>query len=102
LAIPFSNDPEFIKTRKIVLCTLVSLAKPPQTVTFDRVIVDEASINKIDHLLMPFQLSLKRQSYYSIPISDKIAGESARAKPPIPAVSVMALSSISRFASSGP
>jgi energy-coupling factor transporter ATP-binding protein EcfA2 len=62
LAIPISNDSEFIKTRKIVLCTLVSLAKLPQNVTFDRVIVDEASINKIDHLLMPFQLSLKRQS----------------------------------------
>jgi energy-coupling factor transporter ATP-binding protein EcfA2 len=60
LAIPFSNDSEFIKTKKIVLCTLVSLAKLPQNVTFDRVVVDEASINKIDHLLMPFQLSLKR------------------------------------------
>jgi hypothetical protein len=62
LAIPFSNDSEFIKTRKIVLCTLVSLAKLPKNVSFDRVIVDEASINKIDHLLMPFQMSLKRQS----------------------------------------
>jgi hypothetical protein len=62
LAIPFSNDSEFIKTRKIVLCTLVSLAKLPQNITFDRVIVDEASINKIDHLLMPFQMNLKMES----------------------------------------
>ncbi|MGH9953998.1 MAG: AAA domain-containing protein, partial [Nitrososphaeraceae archaeon] len=62
LSIPFSNESEFIKTRKIVLCTLVSLAKLPQNITFDRVIVDEASINKIDHLLMPFQMSLRRES----------------------------------------
>jgi hypothetical protein len=62
LAIPVSSDSELIRTRKIVLCTLVSLPKLPQNVTFDKLIVDEASINKIDHLLMPFQLSLKRQS----------------------------------------
>ena len=61
LAIPFSNDSEFIKTRKMVLCTLLSLPKLPQNVSFDRVIIDEASINKIDHLLMPFQLSLRRK-----------------------------------------
>jgi hypothetical protein len=29
--------------------------------SFDRVIIDEASINKIDHLLMPFQVSLRRK-----------------------------------------
>src|SRR5918992_2837897 len=32
LAIPFSNDSEFIRTRKIVLCTLVSLAKLPKNI----------------------------------------------------------------------
>ena len=61
LAIPFSNDSEFVRTRKIVLCTLLSLPKLPQNITFDRVVIDEASINKIDHLLMPFQLSLRRK-----------------------------------------
>jgi hypothetical protein len=62
LAIPVSNDSELIRTKKIVLCTLVLLPKLPRNVTFDRLVVDEASINKINHLLMPFQLSLKRQS----------------------------------------
>ena len=61
LTIPFNNDSEFIRTRKIVLCTLLSLPKLPQNVSFDRVIIDEASINKIDHLLMPFQMSLRRR-----------------------------------------
>jgi hypothetical protein len=75
LAIPFSNDSEFIRTRKIVLCTLVSLAKLPKNVTFDRVIVDEASINKIDQLLMPFQLSLKRQSKESFVYKSTFRGE---------------------------
>jgi hypothetical protein len=58
LPIPFSNDVEVIKTKKIVLCTILSLPRLPKDTRFDRLIIDEASITKIDQLLIPLQMTL--------------------------------------------
>ena len=58
LPIPFSNDVGVIKSRKIILCTILSLPRLPKDISFDRLIIDEASITKIDQLLMPLQMSL--------------------------------------------
>ncbi|MFZ0510351.1 MAG: AAA domain-containing protein [Candidatus Nitrosopolaris sp.] len=58
LPIPFSNDVEVIKTKKIILCTILSLPRLPKDTRFDRLIIDEASITKIDQLLIPLQMSL--------------------------------------------
>jgi energy-coupling factor transporter ATP-binding protein EcfA2 len=58
LPIPFSNDVELIRSKKIVLCTILSLPRLPKDTRFDRLIIDEASITKIDQLLIPLQMSL--------------------------------------------
>ena len=58
LRIPFSNDVGVIKSKKIILCTILSLPRLPKDISFDRLIIDEASITKIDQLLMPLQMSL--------------------------------------------
>jgi energy-coupling factor transporter ATP-binding protein EcfA2 len=69
LPIPFSNDVGIIKSKKIILCTILSLPRLPKDIRFDRLIIDEASITKIDQLLMPLQMSLSSSnsrppSYY--------------------------------------
>lgn len=58
LPITFSNDVEVIKAKKIILCTILSLPRLPKDTRFDRLIIDEASITKIDQLLIPLQMSL--------------------------------------------
>ena len=58
LPIPFSNDVEVIATKKITLCTILSLPRLPKDTRFDRLIIDEASITKINQLLIPLQMSL--------------------------------------------
>jgi len=58
LPIPFSNDIGIIKSRRIILCTILSIPRLPNDIGFDRLIIDEASITKIDQLLMPLQMSL--------------------------------------------
>jgi energy-coupling factor transporter ATP-binding protein EcfA2 len=57
LPIPFSNDVEVMKAKKIILCTILSLPRLPKDTRFDRLIIDEASITKIDQLLIPLQMS---------------------------------------------
>jgi superfamily I DNA and/or RNA helicase len=63
LPIDFSNSVEIIKRKNIILCTTMSLAKLPCDIKFDRLIIDEASINKVDQLLMPMQMGLKTSSF---------------------------------------
>jgi energy-coupling factor transporter ATP-binding protein EcfA2 len=62
LPIPFSNDVGVIKSKRIILCTILSLPRLPKDIGFDRLIIDEASITKIDQLLMPLQMSLSSSS----------------------------------------
>jgi len=62
LPIPFSNDMELIRSKKIILCTILSLPRLPKDTRFDRLIIDEASITKIDQLLIPLQMSLSSSS----------------------------------------
>jgi superfamily I DNA and/or RNA helicase len=63
LPIKFSNNAETIKGKNIILCTTMSLAKLPSDIKFDRLIIDEASINKVDQLLMPMLMGLKASSF---------------------------------------
>jgi energy-coupling factor transporter ATP-binding protein EcfA2 len=58
LPIPFGNDVGVLKSKRIILCTILSLPRLPTDIRFDRLIIDEASITKIDQLLMPLQMSL--------------------------------------------
>lgn len=65
LPIPFSNDVGVIKSKRIILCTILSLPRLPKDIGFDRLIIDEASITKIDQLLMPLQMSLSSSTRLS-------------------------------------
>jgi hypothetical protein len=56
LPIPFSNDPEVVRTKKIVVCTTQSLRRLPGSNKFDNMIIDEAGIERLEHLLSPFTL----------------------------------------------
>jgi energy-coupling factor transporter ATP-binding protein EcfA2 len=65
LPIPFSNDVGVIKSKRIILCTILSLPRLPKDIGFDRLIIDEASMTKIDQLLMPLQMSLSSSTRLS-------------------------------------
>jgi energy-coupling factor transporter ATP-binding protein EcfA2 len=61
LPIPFSNDLDEVKRRKIVICTTQSLkrlSKKSNSVRFDNMIIDEAGIERLEHLLSPFVLGI--------------------------------------------
>ena len=63
LPIPFSNDPDVVKKKNIVICTTLSLkhlSKKPSPVSFDNMIIDEAGIERLEHLLSPFVLGINR------------------------------------------
>jgi ABC-type oligopeptide transport system ATPase subunit len=68
IPIKFSNDAEEINSKRIILCTILSLRKLPRSIKFDRIIIDEASINKIDQLLIPLHMGFNssniRSSFY--------------------------------------
>jgi energy-coupling factor transporter ATP-binding protein EcfA2 len=52
--IPFSNDIERIRERRIIICTTLSLKRLSYTIRFDNMLIDEAGIEKLEHLLSPF------------------------------------------------
>ena len=63
LPIPFSNDLDKVKKKKIVICTTQSLkrlSKKSSLVRFDNMIIDEAGIERLEHLLSPFVLGINQ------------------------------------------
>jgi ABC-type oligopeptide transport system ATPase subunit len=63
LPIPFSNDLDLVRTKKIVICTTQSLrrlSKKSSPVKFDNMIIDEAGIERLEHLLSPFVLGINQ------------------------------------------
>ena len=54
LPIPFSILSDDIKKKKIVICTTLSLKRLSYFMKFDNIIIDEAGIEKLEHLLSPF------------------------------------------------
>ena len=61
LPIPFSNNIEEIRTKKIVICTTLSLLESYHvSIKFDNMIIDEAGIEKLQDLLSPFTLGINQ------------------------------------------
>jgi len=51
---PFSILSSEIRSKKIVVCTTLSLKRLSYLLRFDNIIIDEAGIEKLEHLLSPF------------------------------------------------
>ena len=50
--------------KKIVICTTLSLKMLARKMRFDNIIVDEAGINRIEHILWPFSLGIDPMASY--------------------------------------
>jgi hypothetical protein len=60
IPIQFSRSTDMILNRRIVISTNLSLKRLP-TIRFDNMIIDEAGIERIEHLLWPFWFGVDRQ-----------------------------------------
>jgi hypothetical protein len=60
LPIPFSRSIDTILKKRIVISTNLSLKRLP-TMRFDNMIIDEAGVERIEHLLWPFWFGVDRQ-----------------------------------------
>jgi hypothetical protein len=60
LPIPFSRSIDTILKKRIVISTNLSLKRLP-TIRFDNMIIDEAGVERIEHLLWPFWFGVDRQ-----------------------------------------
>jgi hypothetical protein len=54
IPIPFSRSANDIQEMRIVISTNLSLKKLPSLMRFDNMIIDEAGIERLEHLLWPF------------------------------------------------
>ena len=62
--IPFRRHIHDISDKKIVICTTLSLKMLARKMRFDNKIVDEAGINRIEHILWPFSLGIDPMASY--------------------------------------
>ena len=62
--IPFRRHINDIVDKKIVICTTLSLKMLVRNMRFDNIIVDEAGINRIEHILWPFSLGVDPMASY--------------------------------------
>ena len=60
LQIPFSNNIEVVRTKKIVICTTQSLRRLSGSIKFDNMIIDETGSERLEHLLSPFTLGINQ------------------------------------------
>jgi len=60
LPVEFSINAEDIRAKKIVLCTTLSLKRLSSYMRFDNMIIDEAGIERLEHLLAPFVLGVNQ------------------------------------------
>jgi energy-coupling factor transporter ATP-binding protein EcfA2 len=60
LPIPFSNNIEDVRAKKIVICTTQSLRRLSGSIKFDNMIIDEVGIERLEHLLSPFTLGINQ------------------------------------------
>jgi hypothetical protein len=60
LPIPFSNNIEVVRAKKIVICTTQSLKRLSASIRFENMIIDEAGIERLEHLLSPFALGINQ------------------------------------------
>ena len=64
LPIPFSNNIEEIRTKKIVICTTLSLWRLSGVIKFDNMIIDEAGIEKLQDILSPFTFGINQMAVH--------------------------------------
>jgi hypothetical protein len=64
LPIPFSNNIEYVRSKKIVICTTQSLKRLSASIRFENLIIDEAGIERLEHLLAPFALGINQLSVH--------------------------------------
>ena len=62
LPVPFSIQSDVIKSKKIIICTTLSLKRLSYFIKFDNIIIDEAGIEKLEHLLSPFYYGINQLS----------------------------------------
>ncbi len=62
LPVPFSIHSSDIKNKKIIICTTLSLKRLSYLLKFDNIIIDEAGIEKLEHLLSPFYYGINQLS----------------------------------------
>jgi energy-coupling factor transporter ATP-binding protein EcfA2 len=62
LPVPFSIHSNDIKSKKIIICTTLSLKRLSHLIKFDNIIIDEAGIEKLEHLLSPFYYGINQLS----------------------------------------
>jgi hypothetical protein len=54
IPIPFSRSANEIQEKRIIISTNLSLKKLPSLMTFDNMLIDEAGVERLEHLLWPF------------------------------------------------
>jgi energy-coupling factor transporter ATP-binding protein EcfA2 len=54
IPIPFSRSANEIQEKRIIISTNLSLKKLPSLMRFDNMIIDEAGVERLEHLLWPF------------------------------------------------
>ena len=59
IPIPFSRSANEIKEKRIIISTNLSLKKLP-TLSFDNMIIDEAGVERLEHLLWPFWFGVNK------------------------------------------
>ena len=62
LPVPFSIHATDIKSKKIIICTSLSLKRLSHLIKFDNIIIDEAGIKKLEHLLSPLYYGINQLS----------------------------------------
>jgi AAA domain len=62
LPIQFSINAEDIRSKKIILCTTLSLKRLSSFMKFDNMIIDEAGIERLEHLLSPFVMGVNQSA----------------------------------------
>jgi hypothetical protein len=78
IPIPFSRSANEIQEKRVIISTNLSLKKLPSLIRFDNMIIDEAGIERLEHLLWPLWFGVdnavaqqrKRNNNNAIPISD--------------------------------
>ncbi len=67
IPVPFSRHADDIREKKIVITTNLSVKPIPENVVFDYMIIDEAGISRLEHLLWPLSRGINPMVSNKIP-----------------------------------
>jgi energy-coupling factor transporter ATP-binding protein EcfA2 len=62
IPIPFSRSANEIQEKRIIISTNLSLKKLPSLMRFENMIIDEAGVERLEHLLWPFWFGVNNNS----------------------------------------